>query len=200
MPGQRLIVFYKTVRREVGHVRAEVMVKPIAQRPAPDRPGEIDPAAVFLTLAPRQQNVFFMIADVGAVLEGPIHAQVPLADACSGVAVLLEHPRDREPVFFDQWQIPIPYNTGRHTAAPAVAPGQQPVAGGRADRRGGVRIGERHALHGKPVDVGRGDLRVGIEALWIAVAHIVGEKNDDVGLLGGGLGGGSGEGKAAAEQ
>jgi hypothetical protein len=45
-----------------------------------------------------------------------------------------------------------------------------------------VRIGEAHAIPREPIDMGRGNLRVLIEATGITKAHIIHKNDDDVGL------------------
>ena len=46
-------------------------------------------------------------------------------------------------------------------------------------------VGERHALGGEPIDVGRGDGGGRIEGLDVAVAEVIGENEDDIGRGGG---------------
>ena len=45
-------------------------------------------------------------------------------------------------------------------------------------------VGESHALGGEGVEVGGGDAGVGVVGVNVAVAHVVGHDEDDVGLVG----------------
>ena len=44
-------------------------------------------------------------------------------------------------------------------------------------------VGELHTLSCQPIDVGSRNLRLGIETLRVAIAHIVSKNDDDVWLL-----------------
>ena len=51
-----------------------------------------------------------------------------------------------------------------------------------------MRIGEDHPLRSHAIDLWRGDLAaIGIQAMHIAIAEIVAEDIDDVGMLRGGI-------------
>ena len=118
----------------------------------------------------------------GGTLGG--ETEVPLADRGGGVAVLFQQSRHREPVGRDER---IVIGAVEHALlqvrAPRVAARQQAVARGRADGGAAVRIGEGHALRDQPVEVRRLDFSaLGVERLHVAVAQIVGEDVDDVGL------------------
>ena len=68
--------------------------------------------------------------------------------------------------------------------APAVATGEEAVSSGGADGGAGVGIGENHAFFGEAIDGRGGDFTtLGIEALDVAVAEVITEDEDDVGLL-----------------
>ncbi|OPZ04305.1 MAG: hypothetical protein BWZ10_03187 [candidate division BRC1 bacterium ADurb.BinA364] len=73
-----------------------------------------------------------------------------------------------------------------------IAPRHQAGARRRADRMGGVAVGEAHAIGGQRVDVWRGDVLATLAA-QVGVAQIVGENDDDVGLGRPGCFGGSGQ-------
>ena len=45
-------------------------------------------------------------------------------------------------------------------------------------------VGKLHSVGGQLVDVRRGDFGIGIKASRIAIAHVVGENDDDVGFVG----------------
>ena len=74
--------------------------------------------------------------------------------------------------------------------AEGVSAGHQAVAARHAEADRGVGVGEADALVGQAVYVGRRAFRLRIEAPRVAVAHVVGEEEDDVGLACGGLCGG----------
>ena len=110
-------------------------------------------------------------------------AEVPLADGGGGVAVLFEEGGHREAIGGDERRI---IGAVEHAflepAAPRVTTGEQAVARGRADGGAAVGVGERHALRGEAVEVGRLDFSAGrVERLHVAVSEIVGEDVDDVG-------------------
>ena len=110
-------------------------------------------------------------------------AEVPLADGGGGVAIFLQQGWHGETILGDEWRI---VGAVEHAllepAAPRVTTGEQAVAGGRADGGAAVGVGERHALRGEAVEVGRLDFSAGrVERLHVAVSEIVGEDVDDVG-------------------
>ena len=75
-------------------------------------------------------------------------------------------------------------NAGRRLVPPSVLAGQQRVARGRANRRGGMSIGEAAPFAGQPIEIRCFDLRRSIAA-EVAVADVIGQNNDDVGPFGG---------------
>ena len=75
----------------------------------------------------------------------------------------------------------------RQRGAPAVATGEQRVAGGGADGGRRVAVGEAAAFGGEPVDRGGADqLRVRPVTAGAPVAVVIGEDDYDVGAVGGG--------------
>jgi hypothetical protein len=68
-----------------------------------------------------------------------------------------------------------------HAVANRQPPGQQGGSAGRANASGDVKIREAHSLGGETVEVGRLDLFLAVAAEF-AVAEIVGQDEDDVGL------------------
>ena len=110
-------------------------------------------------------------------------AEVPFADEAGGVAVLLQQRSDRRTRGFDEERVERVGDTAVvQRRAPAIAAGDECIAGGRADGGRRVGFGEAPALAGEAVEVGRADEpgigTVGTEA---AVAIIVAEDDDDVG-------------------
>jgi len=63
-----------------------------------------------------------------------------------------------------------------------VAAGHQPRAGRAAVRPGDVAVTEAHAVLGERIDVRRRDVLAALEA-DVGVAQVVGQQDDDVGLL-----------------
>ena len=110
-------------------------------------------------------------------------SEVPLADGGSGVAIFLQQGWHGETILGDEWRI---VGAVEHAllepAAPRVTTGEQAVARGRADGGAAVGVGERHALRGEAVEVGRLNFPARrVERLHVAVAEIVGEDVDDIG-------------------
>ena len=64
---------------------------------------------------------------------------------------------------------------------PVVSAGQQGVSAGGANTRRTVSIGEANTLAGELVQIGGGDFGFRILTGQIAVAHVVGVDDDDVG-------------------
>ena len=62
-----------------------------------------------------------------AILDRPIPAEMPLADAGRFISLLFEHSRKREAARRDQGSSPQPYDAPLQPRAPVVAPGQQCV-------------------------------------------------------------------------
>ena len=83
---------------------------------------------------------------------------------------------------------PAPLEAGTdpvgHSDPVRVTPGLQGGAGGRADRTGGVAVGEADAFGGEAVD-GRCPVVVTSLAGEIHPAHVVDQDDNDVGLVGG---------------
>ena len=121
--------------------------------------------------------------ELGVAHRLPVHAQVPFAHAGGAVALLLEHGGDGLPPRLDQG----PGHSGQHQifqfGAPVVPAGHQCVPGGGAHGGRGVAVGKAHALPGQPINVLGVDLGLGVHAGHVAVAQIVGEEEDDIGLL-----------------
>jgi hypothetical protein len=108
--------------------------------------------------------------------------------AAGGVAVQPEERRHGEPALGDERRIiGAVEHAALQASAPRIATREQAVARGRADGGAAVGIGERHPLRGEAVEMRGLDLAaLGIERLHIAVAQIVGEYVNDVGLRRGG--------------
>ena len=74
-------------------------------------------------------------------------------------------------------QIQGPRRHPSHAGLVRIEPGQQRRAGGAAPRAV-IELRHPHAFGGDSIDVGRRDLAA--EAADVAVAHVVGEDQDDV--------------------
>jgi hypothetical protein len=74
----------------------------------------------------------------------PVEAEVPLAEHGGGVALAAQEAGQREPARLDQARTVALQHAALQPAAPGVAPGEQRVAGRRADARGRMRVGEHH--------------------------------------------------------
>ena len=110
-----------------------------------------------------------------------VQAEVPLADDAGVVTVRLEERGDGGAIGFNQWSAITVEDSRFQSATPTIATGQQAITGGRTDGRRGVRVGETDALIGKPIEVWRRDPGIAIDRLHIAVAHVVGQDDNNVG-------------------
>ena len=119
-----------------------------------------------------------------SVDRGQVHAEVPLSDACGLVSVSLQQRRHGQALRLDEMAAVSPQHPRRDPRPPAVATGEDAVAGRRAERRRRVGIAEVHALASDAVDVRGRNLRIGVEIRQIPVSHVVGEHEHDVGSVG----------------
>ena len=111
----------------------------------------------------------------------PAKAEMPLAHAAGEIARAFEQRRERQPTMLNEQRIIRPDRPVTCPCAPAVAARHQVVAARRADGRRRMSIRESHPLMGQPVDI-RGLHFGGPITAEVAVAQIVGEDKDDVGL------------------
>ena len=173
--------------REVGDIVAEVGVEAAVHGTSRDGPFVVD---AFVQGQARGVVAAGPELDVvrrrGAVVEGPVPAQVPLADAVGAVPLPPQQPGHGEAVGLDESALPLPEDAPLQARAPAVAPGEHGVAAGRAHAGGSVGVGEAHALGGEAVQVRRGDPRFGVVAARVPVAEVIGQDEDDVRLFQGG--------------
>ena len=112
---------------------------------------------------------------VVAIIEGPV---VPLSDEPGDVAGGLHHVAERAFPERDAIEAPVLERVDR-AGALRVAAGQQRGAGGRADGRGRVVLREAGAV-GDQVVQRRCLGCAAVEAPEVAIAHVVGEDQDDV--------------------
>ena len=175
-PLGRLVVFQIDVWIHVERSRDdERLVEADRQRAAIDLFAVVNLPAVALGWAGFGLALFA----VGQHL--PAKAKVPFADHRSVVMVLLQEFRDRQSVFRDQRLRQAPKHTALEVCPPIIAAGDNAVSGGRAHRRGRVRVGEPHALPGQAIAVRRRRLAAGVGE--VAVAEIVGEYVNDIGPI-----------------
>ena len=112
---------------------------------------------------------------------GVEEVQMPLAQDGRVVALGFHETGHRGPVRRDQAGGESLDDSALKGRAPRVAPGHDTIAGRRAHRRGGVGVGKDHPGFRQGIQMRRGDFAaLGIEALYIAVAKVVAEENDDV--------------------
>ena len=106
-------------------------------------------------------------------------AQVPFADHGSAVALLTQDAGKGEP------------SAGNDRTAPPVqlvapggkAPGQEGIARWHTGGAAGMRVGEDHSTGRHPVEVRGGDPAGWVVGLEVAVAHVIGENENDIGRL-----------------
>jgi len=114
---------------------------------------------------------------------GVAEVEVPFPEDGSVVALGFEEGSNGGSVGGDEVGAEPGDDAALEAGAPAVASGEEAIAGGSADGGSGVRVGKDHARSGECVEVGCFDLSTfGVEDLHIAVAEIVAKEDDDVGL------------------
>ena len=112
-------------------------------------------------------------------------AHVPFAEHGGSIALLLQQTGERQAALVDQARSAHASKYAAVVKPKSHAPGEQAVAGRRANGRGTVRIGEANALACEPVEMRRGHLALSIVAAHITVAEIVGKDEKDVWLVSG---------------
>ena len=179
------VVFKPSVGWEVRDIVAEVIVEAVRERSAGDGFGPVKILGRVDFVRTLFGGLWFRAGLQDVV---PIPAQMPFADARRAVAPLLKN--------FGQGDLGGVEGRraeGIHDAvklAPVKPPGQERVAARGADARGTVRVGETHALAREAVEIWGGYLRPGILNTEVAVAHVVGVEDNDVGAFGRGCTGG----------
>lgn len=115
-------------------------------------------------------------------------SKVPLADHTGGVAVLAEEFRESDAFAFDQGiSLNAEKNPTFEVGAPAIASGEQSVAAGGAATGGGMGVGEANAVcceffKSRGMELGLvGIPRPRLVGAGVAHAHVVGEKDDNIG-------------------
>ena len=165
------VVLHIGERRHVRQVHAEIVVEPPGSRTIQD--GLVQMPFEGLLAIARWGHAAWL-------RPGPFPAEVPLADQGRLVPVFAEHPRQRGTIVGDQRRFVSCQHPLLQAGAPRVPPGQQAVAGRRADRRRAVGIGEAHALLNELVQVGGSDLVVWVVRLDISDAEVIGQNQHDV--------------------
>ena len=112
----------------------------------------------------------------------PIDSLVPLADQSGVISSPLEHIRNRLASRLDQGSRKIgEVAAGSQPGAPHIPTGQQAVAGRDTVRSRRMGVGEDQAFSCEPVQVGGGNSAFAVEGGDIAIPHVVGENDQDVG-------------------
>src|SRR5262245_445133 len=107
---------------------------------------------------------------------------MPLPETGGVIPLRLEERGHRHPSRLNEPRAEPPQHARLQLGAPGIAPRHQSVPRGGADRRAGMRIGENHPLRRDPIEIRRWNFSLRIKALHIAVAEVVAENEDDVGL------------------
>ena len=149
-------------------------------------------------------EVGLILADVAVVLvhaalvrggDGALVAAGPLAEHAGGVSVAFHHfgqddvarvigllARDGVVFVPAVHHLPLPvFLVAAHVSVAGVLSGHQGGARRCADRASGIGLGEEHALLGHTVEVGGPDVLLSVAA-QVAVAHVIAEDEEDVGL------------------
>ena len=168
-----MIVLDEAIWRVVWNDGSKVVIKAACDRSIGDGLGEVHIA----------QRVVHASKSGFAIGGGVGLTEVPFADAGGRVTVLLEQFSNREPIRRDERFVPRSEHIALESCAPRVTTREKRISSGGAHRRRGMRILEPHALTSETVEVGGGDLRVLVVASKVAVTQIIGENEDDIGLL-----------------
>ena len=96
------IILDETIRREIGNIITEVVIETARGGTTGDRAREIDSFSQRYSLLGRNGDPIELIADMTLCIDGPVPAQMPLADAAGVIAVLLEHRWKRQAALLDQ--------------------------------------------------------------------------------------------------
>ena len=135
----------------------------------------LDSAVIVDVRNVRVGNALGRFADIGHA-----HAEVPFSDGVGPVALRFQKVCNRLAAFLDQ-RTGIAHQHARfQRAAPAVAPGQNAVAGRGAYGGYGVRVGKRHTVGGQRVKIRGAEGARGVQAGDVSVAHIVRQDVNDV--------------------
>ena len=108
------------------------------------------------------------------------YADVPLSEHRRLVALLAEHAGQGQAIRGNQTGSPHPGKDSLVIETKGHAPSEHAVPGGRANRGRAVGIRKKHPLLGQPVEVGRGDFRLGVIAGEVSVTQVVRENENDV--------------------
>ena len=113
-------------------------------------------------------------------------AEPPFAEGAAGVALCFQALGDGD-IGGKEGVLSLGLHRGivAHGGVAGMFAGHEDTARGRADGVAGVGTGEFHARGGERVDAGRLDLLLSVAA-ELAVAEIIREDEDDVGLFGAG--------------
>src|ERR1043165_3443932 len=101
--------------------------------------------------------------------------KVPLTDTGSVIAPLTEHGRHSQSAWFNQARRISLQHALLQTRAPAVPASENAVARGCADRRRRMHVREADALPGETIGIRCGHGRIGVVAVEITPAQVVGE-------------------------
>ena len=154
-----------------------------------DRPKEVVEAAVdravgnWSAVVDPAYGLETVLVNGFAVLVEEGHPDMPFAEESGGVALLLQHGREGQPVLFDQAGPPDTGENPTVIQAKCHTPGHDAIAGRRTDRGGAVCVGEEKALAGELVEMRGWDLALRVVAADVSIPEIVGEDEEDVGLL-----------------
>ena len=122
---------------------------------------------------------------------GGAFADVPFAQPGGGIAFFLQKLAEGGDLFgegaralaFAHLRVGVGRGGDVGQARPrGVLSAQEAAAGGRADMRGGIGVGEPKALTGHSIDM-RSAVQIAAVAAQVHVAHVVDKDEDDVGLL-----------------
>ena len=126
-------------------------------------------------------NPEVFLESLGEGEKGLLITKVPLAEAAGGVALFLQHLGDGDFVRVESSVLAGENDGSVHANAMRIAAGEQGRARGGAGSVGNVKLPQRISLRRHPIEVGCLVHRIP-ERTDVAVAHVVDEDDDDVGL------------------
>ena len=181
------VILEPGVGGEVGNIVAEVTVEAMGERSPRDLPPPVEIGGgedFVFSLDPR--------CGTGPADRLPVPAEMPLPEGCGGMATAAEELGERRPLGVEDRLVKRLHDPVE--LPPVIAAVEEGVAARRADPRRAVGVGEPGPRARQAIEVRGRDFRIGVVGPEVAVAHVVGVEDDDVGGLGRRLGGGSDHG------
>ena len=171
------IILEPSIGGEVRNVVAEVTIEAMSERAPRDLPPPVEIGGgkdFVFSLDPRRRT--------GPADRLPVPAEMPLPDSCGGVATAAEEFGECRPLGVEDRLVERLHDPVE--LPPVIAAMKEGIAARRADPRRTVGVGEPGSFAHQSIEVRGRDFRVGVVGPEVAVAHVVGIEDDDVGKRG----------------